>query len=422
MRNAVVFISLGLAALAPGMASGADLPTSKPAPIFTQIPAADWRGFYAGSFVGVGFGMVTTRQTGSASTSSPGLLTGALMGYNWQSGAIVYGLEGDLSANYAKEKFGAAPGLLANEVSNIYSLHGRARLGYDFGFYMPFVAAGVVYGRNEQYQEAFQFDGDTHSSVGLTLGAGVDVKVNLPILGPSVLRGEYLYDSFPTQTFNLNGPALRTGIASNSVRVALISGFDATWRPPASPDVIDWSGDYAGVIAGGAWDSITTSGLGATTKFPASGPMGGVYTGHNWMFGQTMLGIEGATMLSHITGHGAQPGATSTDYRDFTESDFRGRAGYAIGRFMPFLAAGVAYGQSQQLDTVTGNNQGLVSSVSWTAGVGVDYMLSERFALRAEYLYGHSLSNEQTHLDSGSCCEQRQSSDTLRVGLAYYFH
>jgi outer membrane immunogenic protein len=244
----------------------------------------------------------------------------------------------------------------------------------------------------------------------------------LPILGQSVLRGEYLYDSFPTGTYTLNGPVVRTGLSSHTFRVALISGLDNTWKPPASPDVIDWSGDYAGVIGGAAWQSITTNGMGASTKFPASGPVGGLYTGHNWMFGQTLLGFEGATMLANVTGHGAQPGTLSTQYRDYTESDVRGRVGYAFGRLLPFFAAGVGFGQSQQLDLTKNNNQGLVSSVDWNVGAGVDYMITERFVVRAEYLYSQSFDHASTHLDTDSCCAQTQSGNTFRVGLAYYFH
>ncbi|HLJ72892.1 MAG TPA: outer membrane beta-barrel protein [Roseiarcus sp.] len=420
------FLLLSLSALAPCSAFAADLPTSKPAPaIFSPAPAADWRGFYAGSFVGATVGVYTTRETGSASFSGSGagFTTGALAGYNWQTGAFVYGVEGDIGSNSAEHKFAAAPGFVANEVENIYALHGRARLGYDLGAFMPFVAGGLAYGRSEQFQRgALTFDGDTKSRVGWTIGAGVDAKVNLPILGPSILRGEYLYDSYPATSFDLNGPVMRTNIADHTFRVALISRFDEAWRPPAAPDKIDWSGDYFGVLGGGAWDSLTTTGLGASTKFSGSGPIGGVYSGHNWMFGDMVLGIEGATMLADISGHGPQPGAATTNYRDYFQSDFRGRAGYAIGRFLPFFAAGIAYGASRQIDVATGNNQGLVPAWAWTVGLGADYMLTERLAVRAEYLYSRSFSNDQTHLDSVTCCAQRRTDDSLRVGLAYFFH
>ncbi len=176
------------------------------------------------------------------------------------------------------------------------------------------------------------------------------------------------------------------------------------------------------MIGGVAWSEIATHGLGTATKFNANGPIGGVYSGHNWAFGDAVLGIEGATMLGDIAGHGPQPGAAATTYHDYFQSDFRGRAGYAFGRFLPFFAAGVSYGQSRQIDVATGNQQGLAADWAWTVGGGVDYMLSERLALRAEYLHSQSLSNDETHLDSESCCAQRRADDAFRVGLAYFFH
>ena len=162
--------------------------------------------------------------------------------------------------------------------------------------------------------------------------------------------------------------------------------------------------------------------MGVSKSFSASGVIGGVYSGHNWMFGNTMLGIDGATMLANIDGRGAQPGCfASTNYQDFLESDFRGRAGYAIGPFLPFAAAGVAFGSSRQTDTVTGADKGNVPAVAGTAGVGVDYMASDRIALRAEYLYSHSVMDESTRLDNDTCCNQSRSSNSVRVGAAYFF-
>jgi opacity protein-like surface antigen len=423
LRREFIVLSLGLVGIASSRVAAADLP--QPAPtfeVFSPSPSAGWQGLYAGSFIGLQQGLFTTRQSTSATGSALGFSSGVLVGYNFETGAIVYGLEGDIAANTAEKKFAAQPGLPANEIDNLYALHGRVRLGYDFGAILPFIAGGAVYGRTEQFRQApLDSDGDTWSSVGWTLGAGVDVKVSLPILGPSILRGEYVYESFPSETFDLNGPRLRTDVANQTVRAALISRNDDSWRPPAG-EAVDWAGDYAGVIAGGASDRVSTSGMGQSTRFMSSGPTGGLYAGHNWMFGDAMLGLEGVTSLANVEGRGAQPGAPITSYRDFVDSDFRGRAGYAFGRLMPYMAAGFLYGQAQQTNLFTGDERGLTPVWSWTAVLGLDYMLTERLALRAEYAYAHTFSSEQTDLDFSNCCAQSRSGDSLRLGLAYYFH
>jgi len=423
LRRGFFVLGLGLIGIASSCLAAADLPAPAPTfEIFAPSPSAGWQGLYAGSFIGLQQGLFSTSQSSAASGSALGFSSGVLVGYNLQTGQIVYGLEGDIAANTAEKKFAAQPGLPANEISNLYALHGRVRLGYDFGDILPFIAGGAVYGRTEQFRQApLDSDGDTWSSLGWTLGAGVDVKVSLPIFGPSILRGEYVYESFPPSTFDLNGPRLRTVVANQTARVALISRNDDGWRLPAG-EAVDWAGDYAGAMAGGASERVSTSGMGQTTRFVATGPTGGLYSGHNWMFGDTMLGVEGVTALANIEGRGGQPGAPITSYRDFVDSDFRGRAGYAFGRFMPYMAAGVAYGQAQQINFMTGDERGLTPVWSWTAVLGLDYMLTERLALRAEYAYAHTFSSEQTDLDFSNCCAQSRGADSLRLGLAYYFH
>jgi opacity protein-like surface antigen len=245
--------------------------------------------------------------------------------------------------------------------------------------------------------------------------------MDLPLLGPSVLRAEYLVDGQPTTSYDLNGPVLRTALTAQYARVALISTAD-DWRSPPQVASADWEGNYFGVIGGGAQQDISTRGLGATTSYSANGPIGGIYSGHNWMFGDAMLGVDGATMLAHVAGSGAEPAAASTSYQNFLESDLRGRAGYAVGAFLPFVATGLDFGSSQQVDNTTGNAKANLPVLAGAVGAGLDIMASERLAIRAEYLRSRSLVNETTHLDSDACCNQSRIGNSLRLGAAYFFH
>jgi outer membrane immunogenic protein len=404
-----------------GAARAADLPP-QPGPS-ASAPTSNWGGLYAGSFVGGALGSFSTRQSASAAGTAWGGATGALAGYNWQDGVLVYGLEGDIGSNYLTRKFDGAAGLPANEAESIYAIHARIRLGYDAGGFMPFVAGGAAYDRGAQFQLApLDFDGQTATRVGWTLGAGVDAKVVLPIIGRSVVRAEYLYEAQPTTSYNLNGPTLRTDAAIQYARVALIStnGEAAHDSPEVSPAA--WAGNYVGAIGGAASQQIMTQGLGVSPAFRAAGPIGGAYSGQNWMFGNAMLGVDGAAMLANVVGHGAQPDAASTNYQNFLESDLRGRAGYAFGRFLPFVASGLDFGASQQVDNANGNTRTNQPVLAGTLGAGIDYMASERIAIRAEYLYSRSLASESTHLDSDSCCSQTRTSNGVRIGAAYFFH
>ncbi len=111
--------------------------------------------------------------------------------------------------------------------------------------------------------------------------------------------------------------------------------------------------------------------------------------------------------------------------RLYAQSDFRGRAGYAIGRFMPFLAAGVAYGQSQQIDTITGNDQGLVPvSSPGPPASALDYMLTEGASpFSAEYLYQPFAGATRRRISTAAhAASNGKAATRLRFGLAYFFH
>jgi outer membrane immunogenic protein len=421
MRSGIAGLALSVVVFSAAGARAADLPSQSASP--ASAPASNWGGLYAGSFVGGALGSFSTRQSASAGGTAWGGATGALAGYNWQDGVLVYGLEGDIGSNYLTRKFSGAPGLVANEAESIYAIHARIRLGYDAGAFMPFVAGGAAYDRGAQFQQApLDFDGQTATRAGWMLGAGVDAKVVLPIIGRSVVRAEYLYEALPTTSYNLNGPTLRTDAAIQYARVALIStnGEAAHDSPEVGPAA--WAGNYVGAIGGAVSQQIMTQGLGASSAFRPAGPIGGAYSGQNWMFGNAMLGIDGAAMLANVVGHGPQPGAASTNYQNFLESDLRGRAGYAIGRFLPFVASGLDFGASQQVDNANGNARTNQPVLAGTLGAGLDYMASERIAIRAEYLYSRSLASESTHLDSDNCCSQTRTSNGVRVGAAYFFH
>src|SRR5215468_2271954 len=102
MRRFVVACAglLALASAAVGPAAGADFPrygappaAPYAAPIYA--PVYNWSGFYLGINGGGGWGdSAWTGQTGTFDVS--GGLIGGTLGYNWQFGQTVVGLEGDL--------------------------------------------------------------------------------------------------------------------------------------------------------------------------------------------------------------------------------------------------------------------------------------------------------------------------------------
>ena len=388
-----------------------------------------WAGFYAGVVYGAGASTVNSSQTASHSVTGWGQTSGAVVGYNFQAGHYVYGAEGDLSFHLLRPDDPGVPGLSAHVVDTPVTDRLRLRLGYDAGAFLPYVAVGVASARIYEAGDAWPAIeyGQTRQATGLSIGAGLEWRFAAPILGPLVLRGEYVLDAYPSQSYAVfpGQQPIRTSAVEQFVRIGLIDYIDPAWRPAADPGRFDWSGAYGGVLAGAMWAQPHTSlsGTATTTNNSAAGPVAGVFTGRNFLFGPWMLGWEGAVEATNVTGTGPQPSIAAVKFNNYFETDARLRAGYAVGRFLPYVTAGLGYGRSEQTDLSSGSYRGRIPSESAAAGAGLEYGIDDRWTARFEYLYDWSIGTEWTRLDAGTLAlDQTRPAQTLRAGLAYYFH
>ncbi len=302
MKALGVTVLATLAAISPGLARAADLPTHKSfaAPPAAAPPAET--GLYVGALAGAEFGGLTTNP--GAASNAWGLATGTLLGYKWRVSPWTLGVEGDISSSTMTQKFAARGGFPATQIDSVYSIHARGRLGYQIGNFEPFVAGGFVWSElAQQGQSPTPFLGASGLRPGWTLGAGVDANLALPLLGPTTIRVEYLYDRLQQATST--STASSTAPAAPSISPVSDSSniLAPTARPTPAPVVADWGGSYFGVIGGYEGARYATS----VGGFDVKGGTVGVYTGRNWMFGPAMLGFEGSTAFGSVSGDGAQP-------------------------------------------------------------------------------------------------------------------
>ena len=142
----VVFAFVALAATT-AIAAPADLARRAPyypasAPVYA--PLFSWTGFYIGINGGGGFGSSNWDLTGSRTVS--GGLVGGTVGYNYQFGQAVAGIEGDVD-------WSGINGSTSNNVcpfgcktSNSWLATVRGRLGYAADSFMPYVTGGAAFG------------------------------------------------------------------------------------------------------------------------------------------------------------------------------------------------------------------------------------------------------------------------------------
>ena len=154
-------------------------------------------------------------------------------------------------------------------------------------------------------------------------------------------------------------------------------------RAPAFMPVYNWTGLYIGINGGGAWGRSSWD---STDRFNIDGGMVGGTIGYNWQNGPAVFGIE--TDLSWSDIHGRSHAAVCPDGCKTTNSwlgTTRGRLGYAIDRWMPYVTGGVAYGDIKgSVPGLAGNSD---TSVGWTVGAGVEFALPGNWTAKGEYLY-----------------------------------
>ncbi|MCX7304155.1 MAG: porin family protein, partial [Hyphomicrobiales bacterium] len=196
--------------------------------------------------------------------------------------------------------------------------------------------------------------------------------------------------------------------------------------------VFNWTGGYIGGQIGYLWGSgEATADLGlpfdGSADVNPDGWLGGVYFGYNYqMTNNVVLGVDGdfawtgADDSSTVVSNGVNVGSLDTEL-DW-EGAVRLRLGYAVDRFLPYIAGGVAFGRLHGTGYDTGGvYQGEASETNtgWTIGVGTEYAFTDNLVGRAEYRYT-DLGSFDANVN-GTPISADLSTNDVRFGLAWKF-
>ena len=204
--------------IAAATANAADMPRRQHMP--TKAPAYvpppyNWTGFYVGINAGGGWGSSEwSAVTGTSSADVSGAVVGGTLGYNWQTGAIVFGVEGDVDWSNIKGSTASVPCTTNCETRNSWLATTRGRIGYAFDRIMPYVTGGAVVGDIKASPAGFA--GDSETRVGWTIGGGAEFALS----GPWTAKLEYLYADLGDTNCAAGNCALSTNVdlTTNLVR------------------------------------------------------------------------------------------------------------------------------------------------------------------------------------------------------------
>ena len=209
--------------------------------------------------------------------------------------------------------------------------------------------------------------------------------------------------------------------------VALVAAMPASaadlprsmpYKAPAAVSQYNWTGFYLGINAGGAWGDSDWNGV-AVSNSPSGGMIGGT-AGYNWqgMGNPWVFGIEGDIDWTNLKDSSAC-GALNCQTKNNWLGTVRGRAGYAMDRFLPYLTAGVAFGDIEANRTGFAGHKD--TNAGWTVGVGVEGVIAGNWTAKVEYLYADLGDTTCSAASCGVATNVDLTANILRGGINYRF-
>jgi len=190
----------------------------------------------------------------------------------------------------------------------------------------------------------------------------------------------------------------------------------------------DWAGPHVGINGGGAWGNTNWNlnffGTEVTTGgFGVSGGMVGATAGYDLQSGPWVVGgladIDGSWVKGNTAGSGLGtcfPNcATSNDWL----GTVRGRVGFASGRFLPYVTAGLAVGDIDMYHIGKPSGVTSVTKAGWSAGAGLQYAFAKHWSAWIEYLHA-DLGTAKCGAfvcDNGTVSNEPFALDIVKVGL-----
>jgi len=259
------------------------------------------------------------------------------------------------------------------------------------------------------------------------------------------------------------------------LRHSLLLASVLAWHPASAEDLgvtINWSGVYVGADVGKAFTSTNFSSDFAfltPDSYSESGLAGGLHVGYGEQIGKLYLGVEGAwTGYSNaivgdfltnapLFGPPADPSHCSRGalcsprtvfVTELTESfetqirsiaSFKARLGYSVGRFLPYLATGVAGGtiptrylaetnlkMMRGIAVLSQSRSGYTVddsefAIGYTLGGGMEYALTSKVSIRGEYAFTDLGKRSFAHEDGSGSESFRTQLQEARLGISFRF-
>jgi outer membrane immunogenic protein len=191
-------------------------------------------------------------------------------------------------------------------------------------------------------------------------------------------------------------------------------------EPAYVPEVVfTWTGFYLGVHGGYAWAKLDLDDELDLDEDHEGGLVAGAHAGYNYQVDSFVVGVEGD---GSYLGIDDDNGTGDLGLEASWLATVRGRAGVALDRFLVYGTGGAAFSDLGFEGVVEDDKE---TKVGWTAGGGIEGMITPNLTARLEYLFvdlqGEGEANNALNLGTQDF-DADIDTHVVRGGLSYKFN
>src|SRR5262245_12324642 len=207
-----------VAVLASGSAQAADVLMPTKAPPF--VAAYNWTGLYVGGHVGAGFSYRNwTLSDGALAEAGDAAMLGGQIGFNYQVGKWVIGVEGNAAWGRLRDEGACPDGINTCWTRQSWLATATGRIGYAFDPALFYLKGGAAFTHADYFKTAAIPSPLDEKGGGSRTGWSAGVGMDYALWNNWTVRLEYDYLDFGSRTFAMNNIA--TGAFAENATVRL---------------------------------------------------------------------------------------------------------------------------------------------------------------------------------------------------------
>lgn len=212
----------------------------------------------------------------------------------------------------------------------------------------------------------------------------------------------------------------------------LVAAMGIAFATIGTVNAQDWSGFYAGATLGKSsidtsWTDLDYDWVGYNVEvgsYDEDSAAVGLNVGYNWQVGNMVFGVAGGFAYQDVSNTTFEFDDVYIDNSLSFTADLRATGGYAIGKFLPYVTAGVAISDLEhswhEINDTPDSWPDFENKTAVVYGVGVEYSVNDKISVGAQWLR-YDFGDETSTNPLGYRMEVETEMDRFSASMNFHF-